>query len=351
MLFALLWAPPATEGRIDYSQPRAYLRLPRYVGDADEVRAIAQQLAVPGQTDEEKLRAVGKWVHTTFRYDPAKSWGPWRGFSQTLADRTVGGCADTAVLFGALARALGVPTVWVKALDVSAIRTIAHDPSSSPSKWSGHVYVESFVDGRWRLVDPVELVIYDHYDHRAHVLPDQRWAYDKGGDPGTLTLSLDKDNWIAQTRSFFRNFDLRKLPLVGIAPLRMGRPLVRKAYVVADSPHWQQLQKRLDSIGIELPISFNVNFDVYLPHASGQWLVLTAVGDHFPLPPALRQQYSPVSTEKLQEMMDLLPSGRVDRVLANGTRVVLLFARTPSDLATEIKNLTLDESSPMSSSP
>src|SRR5262249_17073329 len=159
---------------------------------------VAQKLAVPGQTDEEKLAAVGKWIRATFHLDTAKSWGPWLGFGKALASKTVGGCADTAVIFGALARALGVPTVWVKALDVSAIRIIVHEPDySPPSLWSGHVFVESFVDGRWRLVDPVELVIYDDYDHYAHLLPGDRWAYDKGDDPIALPLSLDKDKWIA----------------------------------------------------------------------------------------------------------------------------------------------------------
>src|SRR5262249_14937303 len=114
LAIALFWATPATDGRIDYSHPKAYLQLPASIGDADAVRAVAKTLALPGQTDEEKLRAVGKWVHATFRTDPAKSWGPWRGFVAALADKTVGGCADTAVIFGALARALGVPTVWVK---------------------------------------------------------------------------------------------------------------------------------------------------------------------------------------------------------------------------------------------
>jgi hypothetical protein len=340
---ALLWATPATEGRIDYSHPKAYLRLPPSIGDAHAVRAVAQTLAAPGQTDEEKLRVVGKWIQATFRLDPAKSWGPWRGFSQALADKTVGGCADTAVMFGALARALGVPTVWVKTLDVSAIRTIAGDPNSSPSKWSGHVFVESFVDGHWHLVDPVELIIYDSYDPHAHLLPGDRWAYDKGDDPGSLTLSLDKDNWIAQTRSYFRHFDLRQLPPV-------GRALVRKVFVVADSPHWQQLQARAASIGMTSGVAFNRNFERLLPQTSGHWLVLTAVGDHFPLPPQLRDQYSPVSTAKLQEMLRLLPSGRVDRALADGTRVVLLFARSSPELAAEIEHLTLDEKSPMSSS-
>src|SRR5205823_5086947 len=136
------------------------------------------------------------------------------------------------------------------------IRTIAREPNSSPSEWSGHVFVESFVDGRWRLVDPVHLLVYDEYDPRIHLLPGGRWAYDKGADPGSLTLSLDKDNWIAQTRSFFHNFDLRQLP-------PEGRPLLslRKLFAVADSPHWQQLRARSASIGMVWSASGNTHFE------------------------------------------------------------------------------------------
>src|SRR5262249_44760680 len=123
-----------------------------------------------------------------------------------------------------------------------------------------------------------------------------------------------------------------------------------KVFAVADSPHWQQLHKRIASIGMVVGMSFNVDFDRLLPQTSGHWLVLTAVGDRFPLPPKLRQQYSPLSTAQLQDMLRKHPSGRADRVLADGTRVVLLYARSSSEMAAEIEHLTLDEKSPVSPS-
>jgi hypothetical protein len=45
------------------------------------------------------------------------------------------------------------------------------------------------------------------------ILPGNRYAYDKGGDPFDLVLSSRWELWKKQTRAYFRYFDLSNLPV------------------------------------------------------------------------------------------------------------------------------------------
>src|SRR5262249_22737736 len=135
----------------------------------------------------------------------------WRNVDDLLRDGNYGGCADHSVIFGALSRAVGIPTVWVKTLDVDWIREFRHNRTEG--HWNGHVFLEVFVQGRWMLVDHVTMKLYPDYQTSSRILPGNRYAYDKGGDPYELVLSSRWELWKEQTRGYFSNFDLAALPV------------------------------------------------------------------------------------------------------------------------------------------
>jgi hypothetical protein len=62
-------------------------------------------------------------------------------------------------------------------------------------------------------LDDTQLVLYDDYDPKSRILPGNRYAYDKGGDPYELILSARWEIWKKQVRANFSNFDLSKLPV------------------------------------------------------------------------------------------------------------------------------------------
>ena len=56
-----------------------------------------------------------------------------------------------------------------------------------------------------------EGVIYPDYSPVARVLPGYRYAYDKGGDPYSLIMSMRGPMWREQTDAYFKSLDLRGL--------------------------------------------------------------------------------------------------------------------------------------------
>jgi hypothetical protein len=216
----------------------------------------------------------------------------YRDFGQACDGKTYGGCADYAVVFTALSRACGIPTVFVKTMDADWIREFR--ATGTCKSWRGHVFLEVFVGGRWRLLEPGSLVLYDDYDPATRrVLPGERWAYDKGADPKEIVLSPDWERWKLQTAAHFKDFDLRQLP-AGVGD--RGRRLVDPVYVAADSPVWQLITERLSKA--QLPVvSFNTNWDEQLASAKGRDLIVTCVGQRLVLPPE-RHDLLPIPFER-----------------------------------------------------
>ena len=197
----------ATFDRIDYAHPERYLELKASLGDRGAIERIAASLQ--GDSDEEKLRAIYTWMSENVRYnkdDARDGRYHWRNFDQLVSDKTHGGCADQSILFGALARAKGIPAVWVKTMDVDWIQEFERT-KGAVSSWRGHVFSEIFIDGRWRLLDETRLKIYDNYDPHSRILPGPRFAYDKGDDPFELVLSSRYELWKEQTSAYFSRFD------------------------------------------------------------------------------------------------------------------------------------------------
>jgi len=201
---------------IDYSKPRNYLRLPASIGNAKHIGTIAARLKT--QTPENSFRAIHQWMSKNLRYDPNAAYH-WRDFDRIIDEGTLGGCADHSIVFGALTRACGIPTVWVKTMDYDWIRNFKrHGPIGS---WRGHVFLEVYIRDNWVLLDAQGMILYEDYDRSSHFFPGGRYAYDKGGDPHELILSVQWDVWKKQTADYFAKFDVSSLP--GFGPGRRVR--------------------------------------------------------------------------------------------------------------------------------
>ncbi len=233
----------------------------------------------------------------------------------------------------ALARACGIPAVFVKTMDADWIREFR--ATGTCASWRGHVFLEVHLDGRWQLLDAQALRLYDDYAPAMRMLPGNRYAYDKGADPRQLVLSLDWERWKRQTAAYFGKFDLAQLP-VG-----EGRAL-DAVYVAANSPVYQAVTRRLQALGRRNVSSFNTEFERFLRQAQGGDLIITCVGDAVALPEAYHARFLPVSVADLRKRMKAEPGGVLRKQLDDGTRVVLIYGKDVETILETIKRFQLD---------
>ncbi|MHC4598858.1 MAG: transglutaminase domain-containing protein [Planctomycetota bacterium] len=329
-------APPKPDfGRINYESPGEYLAFTPEMGNERTIRLIAADL---GHEDPvQRLINVHGWIKKNLRHDANAAY-TWRDFDRMVKDGTFGGCADHALVFGALARALSIPTVWVKTMDYDWIRDFRICGGRCRS-WRGHVFLEVYLGKKWALLDATGMKLYRNYDPKARHLPGARWAYDKGGDPFRLVPSSRWELWKEQTRAHFIDFDTALLPVAGENDL-----LYRdRIFIAANSPAYEWLTKKCQAFGFTSIYSFNCNFYEYLPMARRNRLIVTCVGDRLVFPEPQVGAFLPYSRAEIRKKLGEKKTGMAFRELEDGTRILLLFARDLEGMRKLVKALKKED--------
>lgn len=309
--------PPAPDfDRVDHANPQAHLALSPRVGDAAKIRSLASQLKAG--TETETLASISQWMHRNLRYDERAAYA-WRTLDEMLAARTYGGCADHAAVFGTLARAAGIPAVWVKTMDVDWIREFKAAPGAVTS-WRGHVFLEVHVGGAWRLLDASAMRLYDDYDVESRFLPGNRFAYDKGDDPFALVLSCRWELWKEQTRRYFAALDETVLPW------SRSRDLLAawRVWITGNRPIYGYATDACKRLGFHVRRSFNTEWAIWLPQARGSILLVTCRGGRPVLPETLWDAWLPPAGRAFARGGPAPDGGFAQHRLADGTTVILV---------------------------
>jgi hypothetical protein len=330
--------PPSFD-RVSYDNPSNYLGISEKFGSEKKIREIARGLK--RKTLDDTLLAIHGFIDSHYRYE-ASDFDSWRDYKEMASDGTYGGCADYAVLFGSLARACKIPTVWVKTMDAAWIRDYVADRPAY-RQYRGHVFLEIHDGRRWLLLEPQGLRIYDDYSPRCRILPGERWAYDKGGNPHALILSVRWKKWLEQTHDHFRKFDLSLLPVTGGRQIERkdGTPPRRnlKVLVIANSPVYEWIGMRLRKLGLtgrEIQ-SINTGYEEWLPKAKGKTIIVASVGGELVLPKSFREKWIPKGADRRPETG--IYRGKLRE---HGTSVLIVSAPDISKIRDVIRKLTLD---------
>ena len=259
------WAHEPSVTAIDYTHPAQYLAWPDTLGDRQAI--LAQSAQLKGRSDLETLRNVLNWMGKNLQCDSHKAYA-WHNYDAVTREKAYGGCADQGLVCGVLLKAAGIPAIWVKTMDVDWIW--AFKKNRSWTSWSGHVFLEVWVDQKWMLLNPGAKTVYPDYDTKARILPGNRFAYDKGNDPKDMILSLQWEDWKKQTETYFRALDESLLPVDTAG----GMDLNPTAYVAGNSPYYQAMSQMAAEAGLTVKISFNSDYDKYLPQARGHVLMV-----------------------------------------------------------------------------
>jgi hypothetical protein len=334
-------APPAaTDGprfdRIDYAHPERYVAIQPSFGARATIEAAAAEVETTPDA-EKQLIAIGRYLGRRLKYREHDAYA-WRDVPTMLNDGTFGGCADHAVAFAALAREKKIPAVFVKTMDVDWIRKFARGGEREAGAWSGHVFLEVFIDGRWALLDATNLVLYRDYETTTRILPGNRYAYDKGDDPVALVLSPDWARWRVQTAAFFGRFDVATLPvgagksLKSMTASEAVHRLGEEAYVVCNQPYCRIATEKLQASGVRVPMSFNTKFEELLPKAASHALVVLIEGDKLVLPEQFWPSQTVITLADLKRRMEETSSGVFGRKRDDGTTVVVIYGRDAAAL-------------------
>lgn len=234
------------------------------LGDFKAIEKLAHKLKA--ETADATIKNISGWMNTLICDDDLAY--EWRNFDTVLEQKTYASCADYAIAAGVLLKAAGIPTVWVKSMDVEWIWD--YKTGRKFSSWSGHVFLEIYIEDNWVLFDPTTQKIYKNYKPSMHILPGNRFAYHKGNDPKSMVMSLQWEEWKKQTIEYFESLDIGLLPVDETAVEITSK----QAYVLANSPAYLKIGKYIEKFGYRVTQSFNTDLKNYMPLAKGNFLFI-----------------------------------------------------------------------------
>jgi hypothetical protein len=292
-------AEPEVES-IDYAHPDVYRDFPDSLGDRQAI--VAQAATLKGKSDLDTIRNVVNWMAANLKYDGNIAY-KWRNYDDVMQNKVYGGCADYGIVCGVLLKAAGIPTVWVKTMDVAWIWDFKKGRRFS--SWSGHVFLEVYVNGKWALLDPGGKTLYQNYSPQMKIVPGPRFAYHKGNDPKAMIMSLQWEPWKQQTEAYFRKLDVSLLPVdekgkTSLAESRgtslagsAGTSPVQKVYIIGNSPYYQTMSAMAVESKLHVAKSFNCGYDSLLPQAKGQIILIETHNGKPIVPKAVLEKYYP----------------------------------------------------------
>lgn len=290
---------------IDYGSPAKYLVLADSLGDHEAIAAQAQ--ALKSDSDRSTLAGILRWMESHLKHDAQRAY-QWRNFDTVASERCYGSCADQAIVCGALLRSAGIPAVWVKTMDVTWIRDFKKQrPVNS---WTGHVFLEVYLDGEWVLLDPGGSRIYVDYSPKSRILPGGRFAYHKGSDPLQMIMSLQWEEWKQQTTAFFTDLDESLLPVDTRAVLDIRS----RCFIIANSPYYQFFSEMVRKNGGTVGRTFNTAYDKYLPQAKGN-LIYIETHDGIPI----------VDVAILQRHFPAVPNGKQAGTITDDSTTIVFI--------------------------
>ena len=143
-------AEPEVES-IDYAHPDVYRNFPDSLGNRQAI--LAQATTLKGETDLDTIRNVVDWMAANLKYDGNIAY-QWRNYDDVMQNKVYGGCADYGIVCGVLLKAAGIPTVWVKTMDVAWIWDFKKGRRSRPGR--GTCSWKSLSTGNGRSWTPAE---------------------------------------------------------------------------------------------------------------------------------------------------------------------------------------------------
>ena len=153
---------------IDYGHPELYLA----AGSQSEVSvAHLAEIAEELHMDSVDIPALGRlyrWKDSHFTSVSAGgAYVGRRTAGEILEERTLTGCHDHGLLLASLLRKYGVPAIMV---DATGIDWALRYPEEV-MYFSGHVFVEAFLDGKWMLFNSTSGAYVAEYDPLNPVIP------------------------------------------------------------------------------------------------------------------------------------------------------------------------------------
>jgi hypothetical protein len=214
---------------IDYTNPSLFLQ----TGEQTKATTSIKELAGKVDTNINDLEVVKDIFHVVHNAADVVSEG--EKFSLTadqILKRGFTGCTDFGLVYAAVARELGIPTVFVQTARVDWIDDYLKQ-NKNMNSIRGHIFVELYINSKWYLVDSTNGKLFLDYDRNNPALPDGYYVFAKSIEVFDAGIKNEQHNSFIM-KDLFSNFNINeytsKAQLLNYYDLFRDLKTTRKSY-------------------------------------------------------------------------------------------------------------------------
>ena len=176
---------------IDYDKisEKKFLESGKQTEPSSKIKRVAESIVGNNDTTIPIIRII-EWIKQNLDYKNVGEIKFKRTASEILESGIYTGCSDFALLFEAISREKGIPTIHIQ----TAKKKIVEDLQKSKDiEVRGHHCCECFVNNRWILVDPSKESILQNYDNNDFNLG-QYYVFSKSTD--IFEIRQPQSHWL-----------------------------------------------------------------------------------------------------------------------------------------------------------
>jgi hypothetical protein len=190
---------------IDYSNPDIFLNNnEQTILNVESINEIGK--IINDRKDISTLKDIYNYIKKNFNDGQAKKFE--RGSLEIFESKILSGCNDYGLVFAAILRYKGIPTVFVQSAYVNWIKEL-NNKDDSARMVRGHIFLEVYIGNKWYLLDSTLGILYDDYNSNDFSYPNGYYGFSKsltGWEAGCI--NMEKNNNIM--KRIFIGFDLNK---------------------------------------------------------------------------------------------------------------------------------------------
>jgi hypothetical protein len=193
----------------DYSDPGVFLQNGKQTGaTSDKFKKLLSN--INDKRDMTTLAEIYKQISTIPNGDGEKFGCT---VDEILNRNTLTGCTDYGLVFAALSRAKGIPTVFLQTARIDWIKDL-REQNSNKGMMRGHILVEVYINNSWYLIDSTSGKLYLNYDKNNFSLDDGYYVFAKSLEVFDMGTKDEMDNY-QRMMDIFKDFDMNlyKQPL------------------------------------------------------------------------------------------------------------------------------------------
>ena len=159
----------------------------------ENIAEIKAKVATKGKNQFELTKDLLSYVRQSFSYDPWYNELMFkRSFNALYESKTLGGCADFALIDVALFRIFHIPARIVLTINQKWYKHNKFNENSIPH---GHTFVEVYLDNQWYLIDSSYFILFKKQAVDCQSYPRGEFFLLRGTDFWDMDIKSNADLW------------------------------------------------------------------------------------------------------------------------------------------------------------